>query len=211
MRFEHPIAHHPSWHHAATAWLLISLLLAGCSGSSQPVAPVVEVTSKSAAETHLTKVCVLIARRLELMPGVAQAKWNRKLPITDEKREQALLAKLAADGEALQLPADLVADFFRAQMTAAKLVQEQYFQEWTAQQHPPFENPPDLEQVVRPQIDQINRQLLGALAKCWAERSAADWDGAVDRATRAAFQGKIWNAAIITTATKPLRDVLVTK
>ncbi len=211
MSSEHPIEHSSRPRYPVTAWLLIFLLLAGCSGPSQPVAPVAKVTPQSAAETHLQEVCTLIARRLELMPGVAQAKWNRKLPITDEKREQSLLAKLAADGEALQLPAEFVTEFFRAQMTAAKHVQEQTFQEWTAQQHPPFENPPDLEQVVRPQIDQINRQLLEALAKCWAARNSADWDGAVNRAVRAAFQRTTWDEAIISTATKPLRGIAATK
>ncbi|MDB5340803.1 MAG: aroQ, partial [Planctomycetaceae bacterium] len=175
--------------------------------------PVAEARPKSAAEAHLTELCELIAQRLDLMLGVAQAKWNRELPITDEKREQALLTKLAADGKELHLPAEFVTDFFRAQITAAKQVQEQSFQEWTAQQHPPFIDPPDLEKVVRPKIDEINRQLLVTLAKLWAERSEPDWAAAVDRATKAAFQSTAWkwNEDVIATATKPLRNVAESK
>ena len=143
------------------------------------------------------------------MPGVAQAKWNRKLPITDEKREHALLTKLAAEGEALQIPSEFVTQFFRAQVTAAKQIQERLFQEWTAQQHPPFENPPDLEKDVRPQIDEINRELLKCLSKCWEQRSAADWMTALDRAQGVAFQSQALSQDVLATATKPLTDIAV--
>lgn len=199
----------------STAWMfalllvLIQIELGGCSkpvAPARPSLPVAAASPKSAVETHLTDVCKLIVRRLDLIPGVAQAKWNRKLPITDEKREQALLTKLAADGQALHLPAEFVTEFFRAQITAAKQVQEQSFEEWTAQQHPPFTAPPDLEQEVRPKIDEINRQLLATLAKLWAERSETDWAAAVGRATTAAFQSTTWNAKVIATATRPLLD-----
>lgn len=191
--------------------ILLASALIGPGGCSKPVAPaspspaVVEAHPKSAAEAHLTELCELIARRLDLIPGVAQAKWNRKLPITDEKREQALLTKLAGDGEALHLPTEFVTDFFRAQITAAKQVQEQSFQEWTAQQHLPFTNPPDLEKEIRPQIDEINRQLLKVLKECWAQRSDPEWTEALERATNTAFQSTRWSKDVITTATKPLR------
>lgn len=195
------------------AMQISAALVIGPGGCSQPVAParpaslVTEVAPTSAAQTHLKAVCELIARRLELMPGVSQAKWNRKLPITDEQREQALLTRLTAEGVARQLPAELVTDFFQAQITAAKHVQQQAFQEWTTQQHPPFANPPDLERDVRPKIDEINRQLLAALARCWTERSAADWNAAVDHASRAAFQSTSWGDDVITAALQPLYDM----
>ncbi|MES2789037.1 MAG: gamma subclass chorismate mutase AroQ [Planctomycetota bacterium] len=212
------------WNTLLLALVLMSLI----SGCLQPVAPEpTAVTPASAAplstnlpapsvpgnvpqsalETHLTEVCRLMVRRLDLMPGVAQAKWNRKLPITDEKREQELLARLAAAGVAQKLPEELTTGFFQAQITASKQVQEQAFQDWTAQQHPPFENPPSLEQDIRPQIDEINGLMLAALVKCRAEHSTADWEAAVQRATTAAFESTSWSEEVVQTATKPLRDL----
>ena len=189
------------------AWFVIGP--GGCSrpvDPEQPASSTAEATPQSSVEQALTEVCQLIARRLELMPGVAQAKWNRKLPITDEKRERELLTRLVAEGEARNLPTDLVRDCFQAQITAAKLIQEQSFREWTAQQHPPFENPPDLEDL-RPQIDEINGKLLDGLAKCWHERAAEGWTAAFDRARQTSFQSKQWGDAVIAAATKPLKDI----
>ncbi len=186
--------------------------IGGCSQPAAPVPPAPPVTvarPRSSAEPHLTELCKLIAQRLGLMPGVAQAKWNRKLPITDEKREQALLAKLAADGESLNLPTEFVTDFFRAQITAAKLVQEEAFQKWTAEQRAPFPNPPDLEKDVRPKIDDINRQMLEELKRCWAERTDPEWATELNRATRAAFESTPWPRDVITAATKPLQEIAV--
>lgn len=191
----------------------VTLVVAGIDGCSRPVAPErpaspsVEAVPRSSVEHPLTEVYQLIARRLELMPGVAQAKWNRKLPITDEKREQALLTKLVAEGEALHLPADFVKDFFQAQITAAKLIQEQLFRDWTAQQHHPFETAPDLEKDVRPQIDEINRKMLESLAKCWERRATWDWSTASGSAQQASFRSKQWSEGVIETATKPLREI----
>lgn len=140
------------------------------------------------------------------MPGVAQAKWNRRLPITDAKREKALLEKMVAEGVAAGLPAGFVSTFFEAQMTAAKLVQEQAFAEWTAQQHPPFSEAPDLERDIRPRIDDLNRQMIAALKKCWAQHGDKSWSSALDRARSAAFPARGPANEIVNAAIQPLLE-----
>jgi serine protease Do len=55
----------------------------------------------------------LMARRLALMPQVAQAKWNAGLPIEDAKREEAILSRLTAEGAKHGLDADFTRRFFR--------------------------------------------------------------------------------------------------
>lgn len=184
-------------------WLLCS----GCAPATEPpprIPTPVEVKSATAAEQCATEICQLIAKRLELMPGVARAKWNRQLPITDEKREQALLRKLTADGAAGGLPADVVTEFFQAQITAAKLIQEHAFEEWKGTQQTQFENPPDLEQEVRPQIDQLNQLMLKALAKCQAQRPENAWNSAVEGAQKSVFSGTKWPKVVLETAVMPL-------
>lgn len=202
-----------AYHPAGTLAILVVVASVGFNGCSPPAQPAANTTNEASGSgtkvaARLTAVSALIARRLDLMPGVAQAKWNRKLPITDEKREQALLSRLAAEGEGLGLPAAFVSEFFQAQITAAKLIQEKAFEEWKHQQQPPFAAPPDLEKDVRPQIDEINQLLLQELARVWKDRSSPDWTAAVDQAARTTFQSATsrWPDDVITVATKPLRD-----
>jgi chorismate mutase-like protein len=141
-----------------------------------------------AIQQRLTELVSLIRDRLDLMPGVAQAKWNRKLAITDSKREATLLDGLQARGTKRGLPAPVVRAFFQAQITAAKLIQEQRFADWTASQQPPFTQPPDLEREIRPKIDTLNEQMLDALTQIWNERSVIAADN-VDRAANNVFDG----------------------
>ena len=187
--------------------LSLAASVVGCTRTSPPrSAPEPTTANATNAETHLRELCTLIAQRLELMPGVARAKWNRKLPITDLKREQALLEKMVADGVVGGLPAEFVTSFFQAQMTAARLVQERAFAEWTTQQHPPFPDAPDLERDIRPRIDDLNRQMLAALKPCWAGRGAEDWTSALERAKSAAFPAHQPADEILKTALQPLHN-----
>lgn len=195
--------------------------MAGCSRATEPLAPAptsivspAPGTDANSAKTivsdrqkRLTELVSLIRQRLEVMPGVAQAKWNRKLQITDAKREAALLDDIQAKGVAAGLPADLVREFFQAQITAAKLVQEQRFADWQARQLPPFPQAPDLEQEVRPQIDELNRKLLAALGKCRIEQTDRDWPEMLDQTRAAIFQSSSLSRDVVDAALRPLREV----
>jgi chorismate mutase-like protein len=193
---------------AIVALRCLSIALVACAGcnpvvqsnqQARPTAPSQATSVNASADSastkstipanqqHLTELLSLISDRLDLMPGVAQAKWNRKLAITDAKRETILLDGLQAKGTQRGLPADVVREFFLAQITAAKVIQEQHFADWTARQQPPFPQPPDLEREIRPKIDKLNEQMLDALTQIWQERSSLT-KGDIDRASSTVFE-----------------------
>ncbi|MDB5385065.1 MAG: chorismate mutase domain protein [Planctomycetaceae bacterium] len=203
-------------------WGLVLLACAGCNPvaesskpASTPGASVIPADQQlptngkiASTQPDLPRLLSQIRDRLDLMPKVAQAKWNRKLAITDAKREAKLLDELQARGVAQGLPANIVRDFFQAQMTAAKQVQEQHFAGWTKQQQPPFSRPPDLEREIRPKIDQLNEKLLETLGELWAKRSIEDGKGKLDSAAATVMANSPWSEVVVETALKPLYQIV---
>src|SRR5947208_1155681 len=57
------------------------------------------------------------------------------------------------------------APFFAAQIEAAKLLQHDLFHHWKKTRLGPFTNVPDLAKDLRPRIDKVSADLLGALAQ----------------------------------------------
>jgi chorismate mutase-like protein len=205
-------------------WELVLLASAGCTPATElprsvpsPVTvtsrvdDVTETTAKANAPTEsLTGLLSLIRERLELMPLVAQAKWNRKSPVTDPVREATSLAELQAKGVERGLPAELVREFFQAQMTAAKLIQEELMTDWMANQQPPFPNPPDLANEIRPKIDQLNEQLLDALLKCCQQASTLTWKSDLTREKETFIAKSHWPETVVQIAFKPLTQITTT-
>lgn len=177
------------------------------TSTSQTTTSIPTTTKLGDRRQHLKDLLSLIRERLDLMPQVAQAKWNRKSPITDAKREASLLDDIQARGTARGLRADLVREFFQAQISASKLIQEHHIAEWTAREQPPFANPPDLDGEIRPKIDKLNEQLLEALGKHWAESPNANGQDDLDRVASAVFSTPQWPEAVVPTALEPLRHV----
>ena len=103
-------------------------------------------------------------RRLTLRHDVARWKWNAGQPITDSERERELLQSVVERGRGKGLDPDLVRAFFAAQMEAARLVQQADFERWKANKQKPFSGTTSLA-VLRQQIDQLNRELIDALAR----------------------------------------------
>lgn len=141
------------------------------SAAPRPSAP--PVLAIPAAER--AAIDVLLKRmhaRLDLMHTVARVKWNAKTPIHDPEREQALLENAVARGKDHQLDADVVRRFFAAQMEAARLVQEEDFRHWRAENVPPFADVPELA-TLRKRIDTLNHEILAALASAWETLGSA--------------------------------------
>jgi hypothetical protein len=67
-------------------------------------------------------------------------------------------------GRAKDLDPDLVRSFFAAQMEAARLVQQADFDRWQAHKQEPFADTTSLA-VLRQRIDQLNSELINALAE----------------------------------------------
>lgn len=130
---------------------------------------------------------VLIARvlsRLELMHDVARWKWNTQKPIDDPEREAALLARIVVQAANRGIDAEVARRFFEDQFAAAKIIQRADFEQWTQENHGPFENVPDLATVQRPRIDAATEELLEALAALHASESRSSSSGASSLDTR---------------------------
>jgi len=109
----------------------------------------------------------LIDARLMLAPDVAQYKWNHHLPIEDAAREAEIIAGLGKQAGALGVPQDFAERFFRAQIEASKIAQNELFQGWDVFKRGQFPEAPDLASVTRPKLDKITELLLHELAETW--------------------------------------------
>jgi len=138
-------------------WRTLAILfLIGLSGCYRPSVQVAD-------HVVLDRLLQFMRQRLLLMHDVARWKWNQKQAIADPKREQAFLESMQARGQAHGLKDEFVRSFFRAQIEAAKQVQEDDFQRWQAKGRGPFTDVPDLSTQQRPKIDAASNELLAAL------------------------------------------------
>jgi len=175
----------------------------GCGATpaaSPPPAPVVRAAPQLDAAAE--RLVDLMRERLALMPLVARAKWNARLPVEDAAREASLLAALRERAGNRGLSPDWVETFFRAQIEAGKHVQRSLIDRWTAAAAAPFADTLDLRAEIRPRIDAVNDGLLDALAAV-APRIAAPGVQAAFRPAR--LQSAEVDAAAAARALEPLR------
>ena len=100
----------------------------------------------------------LVARRLQVMPLVAEVKSARGLPIDAPGREAAIEARAVAAARAEGIDPASYLDFVRAQFEVAKAVQRAYLAE-----APGTLEIVELDTQVRPAIDRIDRAMRVAL------------------------------------------------
>jgi chorismate mutase len=160
----------------AITGLVLGLTIAGCA----PATPITPMPLQVGPHPNHAVERLLQAqvRRLELMHDVARWKWNQGQAIEDPAREEALLQVILPQCEAAGLDMDFARPFFRAQIEAAKQVQEEDFQAWKAVNQGPFADGPDLTTQLRPQIDASTQELVAALARA-APQLATDADRTV--------------------------------
>jgi chorismate mutase-like protein len=112
------------------------------------------------------ELAAMARERLALAPDVAWYKHSRDLPVYDPTRETALLATVISAGQTAGLPAETTRRFFAAEMEASRRIQWEWIHAWRKNLVPPPGNPPrDLATDLRPQIDDINRRQIEALAR----------------------------------------------
>lgn len=114
-------------------------------------------------EPQIDKLLQLMRQRLLIQNDVARGKWNQDGSIEAPGREQDLLAQIRSTAPSYGLDADTAAIFFQWQIFAGKLVQIDDFHTWLKQGVQSFNNVPDLNQVLRPSLDELSPQLLDAL------------------------------------------------
>ena len=133
--------------------LLCFFLFCTLSSHAQSVAEIAKVD----------RLLAVLARRLELADGVAQAKWNSGSAIEDPEREEQVLQRFTDEASRFGLESELARRVMRAQMEASKVRQREHFRHWRGQRRAPFTSPPNLATEIRPQLDQISMDLLQSL------------------------------------------------
>jgi chorismate mutase-like protein len=117
----------------------------------------------STTATPGVQLAALIDERLAVVTEVARSKWNTHAAIEDPVRERALLQSLRERARQLNIPAEQVDRFFRAQIEAAKQLQTELFAQWRKQKRGQFAGVADLATEMRPEIDWITSRMLDLL------------------------------------------------
>jgi len=113
------------------------------------------------------------ARRLVLAKQVALAKWDSKASVEDTAREAQVIMGAAKDGESKGLDQTFVSHFFAAQIEANKLVQYVLLADWHRVGKAPAHRPINLATTIRPELDQLQKELVRELAATVAIRARA--------------------------------------
>lgn len=113
------------------------------------------------------------ARRLAIAEQVALAKWDNKTPVEDAWREGQVIGSAVKAGQSKGLEATSVSDFFKAQIEANKLVQYALLAEWRRAGKAPDHKPVDLGRTIRPELDELDKQLIAELEESTAIRASA--------------------------------------
>lgn len=128
------------------------------------------------AQTAVTQLQPLVetsARRLSLAQQVAFAKWDTGTAIEDPPREEHVIASAVTEGKAEGLDSAVVSRFFRAQIEANKVVQSSLLSTWHEAGKAPDHQTIDLTATIRPQLDEIQRQLIEELVSTAPVRTSS--------------------------------------
>ncbi len=142
----------------------------------------------------------ILQTRLELMPEVAMFKWNQKIPVLDDVREQQLRDKLVRDAMKLGIQQKTAIILLQGQMDAAKHWQMNLIQEWEEKNIHTFKDIRDLTQEIRLDVSRISQELLELIAGMLKEAETPDFiklETAPQTIPKA-----VWNHAIMS-----IRDV----
>jgi chorismate mutase len=103
------------------------------------------------------------ARRLMIGEQVALAKWDSGKAVEDVPREAQVIQGAVKDGVAKGLDEASVSHFFNAQIEANRFVQYSLLADWYRAGKAPEHEPVDLVNVIRPQLDEVQKSLMAEL------------------------------------------------
>lgn len=158
---------------AATSWAVLAMLPARALDPAQ------------AAQAQ--RLPALLVARLLLMHEVARWKWIRQHPIFDPHRERQLLTVFTRQAAQRGIEPHRARRFLRAQLAAARSVQQADFENWESEPAVAPHEAADLESDVRPKIDALTAELAPALA-AWDRLEPAAQRAALEQAIAAAAQ-----------------------
>jgi cyclohexadienyl dehydratase len=117
-------------------------------------------TEDSAAVAHVFE---LLDERLAVMPDVAAVKWQNHAPITDARREQAVIQNAIDRGAPLGLAPEGVRQLFELQIQLATALEERLHEQWRKSGFDGSRPILSLERDIRPKLDRITPELLRAI------------------------------------------------
>jgi chorismate mutase len=126
----------------------------------------------SAATDSIRSLVQTSAQRLQIAEKVALAKWYSGASVEDASREVEVIQKAVKDGAGAGLESAQVEGFFKAQIEANKLIQYSLLAEWQRQGQAPEQAGANLVKEIRPQLDEIEKQLIEELKQSAGARSA---------------------------------------
>jgi chorismate mutase len=132
------------------------------------------------------------AHRLQLATKVALAKWDSGASVEDPVREKQVIDNAVREGQSRNLDPAQVEAFFRAQIEANKVIQYSLLSNWFAAGSAPPHGPIDLAGEIRPQLDEIQKELIEELADTASLRSDASCPRKVARAIDAYLKTEAW-------------------
>lgn len=122
------------------------------------------------------------ARRLVIAEEVALAKWDSGARVEDAPREAQVIKDAVRDGESRGLDPTSVSDFFNAEIEANKFVQYSLLATWHRAGKAPTHAPIDLVSTIRPELDQVQTELIAELADTAVVRSGTSCPADVAKA-----------------------------
>lgn len=116
-----------------------------------------------AAPRSLQNLVESCARRIHIAHDVALSKWDNGSPVEDVARETQVIQNAVAATQSQGLDAAWVTAFFRAQIEANKVVQYALLAQWRRAGKAPDHQPVNLKATIRPELDQLQTQLIAEL------------------------------------------------
>ena len=113
---------------------------------------------RSAFDSDLAALVSLIDLRLALMPAVAVAKETAGLPVADPAQEDRVIARVRTRARARDLTPESIEALFRAQLAAARAVQDAYLAQVPAER--PAVPTLDLQRDARPALAAISDAIV---------------------------------------------------
>lgn len=123
------------------------------------------------AVEQLQPLVEMTAHRLTIGEQVALAKWDSGKAVEDAPREERVIRAAIEAGVAKGLDAASISNFFNAQIEANKFVQYALLADWYRAGKAPEHPPVDLLNVIRPELDRVQKSLIAELADTAAVRS----------------------------------------
>jgi len=116
------------------------------------------------APSKLDPLVKTSAHRLAIAEQVALSKWDSGTAVEDASREAQVIVGAVKAGDEKGIDSTSITRFFKAQIEANKVVQYSLLADWRRAGGAPAHTPVDLTGTIRPELDQLQAELIAELA-----------------------------------------------